>query len=219
MSLHDWDVDFAVWCTYKYLNSGPGGIAGLFVHEKWHEIQQPKFTGWWGNKLSTRFEMQSRFDPIPGAQGFQQSNPSVTSLAALLGSLQLFKEAGMMAPLRERSLLLTAALEKLLVQSKYFVALNEVSQKYPEAPLGKPGFAIITPTDPSSRGAQLSLLFLPIGSDVMRNIFSALVAYGVIGDEREPDVIRLAPIPLYNTITDCELAAAYLDSAFESLAT
>jgi len=114
ISLHDWNVDFAVWCTYKYVNSGPGGIAGLFIHEKWHETAQPKYAGWWGHELSTRFAMPPKFSPIKGAQGFQQSNASPIVVASLLGSLQIFKKAGMMEPLRERSVELTGALERLL---------------------------------------------------------------------------------------------------------
>ncbi|KAG5653964.1 hypothetical protein H0H81_008832 [Sphagnurus paluster] len=215
LSLHDWDVDFAVWCTYKYLNSGPGGIAGIFMHEKWNNIQLPKFAGWWGHELSTRFQMPPTFSPIAGAQGFQQSNPCILALASLLGSLRVFKEAGMLTPVRERSLLLTGTLEKLLVKSDYFVFLDQLRQLYPQAGSGKPGFTIITPADPDQRGAQLSLLILPAESGLMHKIFASLSDYGVIGDEREPDVIRLAPNPLYNTIHDCEQAAQYLEQAFK----
>ncbi|KAG6911458.1 hypothetical protein DXG01_014532 [Tephrocybe rancida] len=217
VSLHDWDVDFAVWCTYKYLNSSPGGIAGLFVHEKWNNVELPKFAGWWGHELTTRFEMPPKFSPIQGAQGFQQSNPCILALASLLGSLQLFKEAGMMGPIRERSLLLTGTLERLLTKSKYFVPLGEVGQLYQQPGSGEPGFTIITPSDASQRGAQLSLLVLPTGSGLMQKIFTGLSDRGVIGDEREPDVIRLAPAPMYNTIGDCERAAGYLDEVFETL--
>jgi len=165
--------------------------------------------------------MPPKFSPIMGAQGFQQSNPCVLALASLLGSLQIFKETGMMGPIRERSIQLTGALERLLLQSKYFVPVNSVLQKHSDFPTDatKPGFTIITPNDPSSRGAQLSLLFLPIGSGVMGRIFSALCNNGVIGDERDPDVIRLAPTPLYNTIKDCEQVAFYLEKAFESIIT
>ncbi|KAF9456784.1 pyridoxal phosphate-dependent transferase [Collybia nuda] len=217
MSLHDWNVDFAVWCTYKYLNSSPGGIAGLFIHEKWNEIERPKFAGWWGHELATRFDMPPTFSPVVGAQGFQQSNPSALALAALLGSLQIFKEVGMMGPLRERSLQLTAALEKLLKNSKYFLPLSEIPKEYPQS--SEPRFTIITPSNPSMRGAQLSLLFLPVGSGTMKRIFNILSNYGVVGDEREPDVIRLTPIPLYNTLKDCEQGAFYLDKSFETLLT
>jgi kynureninase len=163
--------------------------------------------------------MPPNFSPIVGAQGFQQSNPCILALASLLGSLQIFKDAGMMGAIRERSIRLTGALERLLMTSKYFVPLSSVSQKYPgsSTDTAEPGFTIITPDDPSLRGAQLSLLFLPISSGVMERIFSALCSYGVIGDEREPDVIRLAPIPLYNTIKDCEQGVFYLEKAFESI--
>lgn len=212
VSLHDWNVDFAVWCTYKYLNSGPGGIAGLFIHEKWNGIEHPKFAGWWGHTLATRFDMPPTFTPTEGAQGFQQSNPSILSMAPLLGSLQVFKQAGMIAPLRERSLVLTGTLEKHLLQSKYYLPLKDVA-----ASQGKKGFTIITPHTPQDRGAQLSLLFLPVGSGLMKKIFDTLISFGVIGDEREPDVIRLAPIPLYNTLEDCEKAAKYLDLSFEKV--
>ncbi|KXN85469.1 Kynureninase [Leucoagaricus sp. SymC.cos] len=217
LRLHDWDVDFAVWCTYKYLNSGPGGTAGMFMHEKWNNIERPKFAGWWGHELATRFEMPPQFSPITGAQGFQQSNPSVLALASLLGSLEVLKEAGMMNPVRKRSLQLTGVLEELLMRSKYFVPTSEVSQKYGKSGSAVPGFTIITPTKPSSRGAQLSLVLLPTGSGIMQKVFNSLVSYGVIGDERQPDVIRLAPAPLYNTLADCENAAKYLDMALDSL--
>jgi len=131
----------------------------------------------------------------------------------------------MMRPLRERSLKLTAALENLLVKSKYFVPLHQVTKLYPPQENGtgdateKVGFTIITPRDPESRGAQLSLLFLPKGTDVMRQVFAALSSRGVIGDEREPDVIRLAPAPLYSSLKDCERAALYLNEAFDALLT
>jgi kynureninase len=167
--------------------------------------------------------MPPKFSPILGAQGFQQSNPSVLAIASLLGSLQIFKEAGMMRPLRQRSLKLTAALEDFIVKSKYFVPLHQVAKRYPPHRNGKddspekPGFTIITPREPESRGAQLSLLFLPTGTGLMRQVFTALSSRGVIGDEREPDVIRLTPAPLYNSIKDCERAALYLDDAFDTL--
>ncbi|KAK7467009.1 Kynureninase (L-kynurenine hydrolase) [Stygiomarasmius scandens] len=217
LSLHDWDVDFAVWCTYKYVNSGPGGIAGLYVHDKWNEILQPKFAGWWGHDPVTRFQMPPKFSPIVGAQGFQQSNPCIIACASLLGSLQVFKEAGMMAPLRERSVSLTGLLEKLLSESKYFVPSSSLGKEDLENPNLKSCFTIITPQDPKQRGAQLSLLFLPVGSGLMRKVFHALVTFGVIGDEREPDVIRLAPAPLYNDENDCRQAARSLEIAFQEI--
>jgi kynureninase len=162
--------------------------------------------------------MPPKFLPISGAQGFQQSNPCILASASLLGSLQIFKEVGMMGAIRERSIQLTGVLEKLLMRSKYFVPLGSVSQKHPDSSdATEPRFTIITPGDPSSRGAQLSLLFLPTGSGVMEKMFSVLCRYGVMGDERQPDVIRLTPVPLYNTIKDCERGAFYLDKAFASM--
>lgn len=155
--------------------------------------------------------MSHEFSPIPGAHGFQQSNPAALTVVSLLGSLQTFKKAGMMGPLRERSKMLTGKLESLLRQSNFFVS--------PEQALAKndPGFTIITPPDPESRGAQLSLLFLPQGTGVMDRVFTGLKEWGVIGDDRKPDVIRLAPIPLYNTEEDVEAAAKYLDVVLASL--
>jgi len=179
-----------------------------------------RFAGWWGHELTTRFEMPPTFQPIKGAQGFQQSNPSALTVAALLGALQVFKTAGMMGPIRERSLQLTAALEKLLRKSKYFVPQKNEIVRIAKGNSGaepKRLFTIITPEDPSARGAQLSLLFLPVGSGTMQLIHDYLTENGVIGDERQPDVIRLAPAPLYNTLKDCETAAEVLEKAFDSL--
>lgn len=156
--------------------------------------------------------MPPRFEPVKGAQGFQQSNPCVLAVAALEGSLRVFKAAGMMLPIRYRSLELTAALEKLLKASKFYVPPGGVTKNG-----DKPGFTIITPEEPSQRGAQLSLLFLPLGSETMRTVFAYLSDHGVIGDEREPDVIRLAPAPLYNTLKDCENAAEVLNKALGSI--
>lgn len=248
MALHDWDVDFAVWCSYKYLNSGPGGIGGLFVHNKWENSLLPqcvidladwplllgfligittRYAGWWGHDPATRFAMPPRFSAIPGAQGYQQSNPSVLATVSLLGSLQIFKEVGMMGPLRNRSLRLTSELEMRLIKSRFYVPINEASaqcllrgvvdRKEHTAQQGQPGFTIITPRDPESRGSQLSLLLLPPNSDVLDRVFNALIAMGVVGDERRPDVIRLTPAALYNTLGDCERAASCLEKAFEGL--
>jgi kynureninase len=149
--------------------------------------------------------MAPEFSPIPGAQGFQQSNPAALTVASLLGSLQTFKKAGMMDPLRERSKVLTGKLESLLHKSRYFVPPETASTR------NDPGFTIITPPDPESRGTQLSLLFLPKGKEVMEKVYTGLKEWGVIGDDRKPDVIRLAPTPLYNTEEDVEAAARYLD--------
>ncbi|KDQ60732.1 hypothetical protein JAAARDRAFT_172871 [Jaapia argillacea MUCL 33604] len=222
LSLHDWGVDFAVWCSYKYLNSGPGGIGGLFVHENWNHLQ-PSFAGWWGHDPATRFRMPPLFSPIVGAQGFQQSNPSVLAVASLLGSLKVFQDAGMMGPLRQRSIELTGFLRSKLIASKWYIAPEQVGQRYYSNDLiqdahdpgqVEPSFTIITPSNPAARGAQLSLLFLPPGSGLMERVFDGLKSFGVVGDERRPDVIRLAPAPLYNTFQDCERAASALEETF-----
>jgi kynureninase len=161
-----------------------------------------------------------------GAQGYQQSNPPVFSTVSLLGSLQTFKEVGMMQPLRKRSIQLTGRLEALLHQSKFFVPLHEVGTRYPPdtvedgdiVDISKAGFTIITPSDPESRGAMLSLLLLPPTSKrVVEEVFEALNSYGVIGDKRVPNVIRLTPAPLFNTIGDCQRAATCLEKSFELL--
>ena len=156
--------------------------------------------------------MASTFRPSPGAQGFQQSNPSTLTIASLLGALQVFKQAGMMGPIRARSLVLTNTLEQHLLKSKYFIPPKDAI-----ANEGKSGFTILTPTNAEERGAQLSLLFLPVGSGLMRKVFDALISHGVVGDEREPDVIRLAPIPLYNTLEEVEKAATLLERALDEV--
>jgi kynureninase len=155
--------------------------------------------------------MEVTFTPIPGAQGFQQSNPSVLAVASLIGSLQVFKDAGWIMPIRQRSIMLTGKLETLLKRSKFYVPPEQSSS------LSDIGFTIITPSDPEARGAQLSLLFLPVGTGVMHKVHAGLKSWGVIGDERKPDVMRLAPAPLYNTTEDCERAAEYLEKTFEAL--
>lgn len=180
LQLHDWNVDFACWCSYKYLNSGPGGVAGAFVHE--HHGNNPKtfrLAGWWGNEEDTRFKMRKGFHPQKGAASWQMSNAPVFNMVAHRASLDLFAKAGMVA-LRQKSLKLTAYL--------YFL-LKEITHL---------PFTIITPENPDQRGAQLSLLFHERG----REVFDALTHAGVVADWREPDVIRIAPVPLYNTFED-----------------
>jgi kynureninase len=213
LSLHAWDVDFAVWCSYKYLNSGPGGIGGLFVHDKHAETVQTEYAGWWGHERSTRFDMPREFVPIRGAQGFQQSNPDVLSVAALLGALQTFHDAGGMKKLREYSETLTQRLWDALVRSPFYVPATEAARAEDK----QRGFTIVTPADPSARGAQLSLLFFPIGTGLMQQVFDGLKAHGVIGDERKPDVIRLAPVPLYNNEGDVDRAVTALDAVLKQL--
>jgi kynureninase len=179
LSMHDWDVDFAVWCTYKYLNSGPGSVGGCFVHER-HGMRQdlPRLSGWWGHDKQSRFRMEPGFRPIPGAEGWQLSNPPILSLAAIRASLDVFMEAGGMEPLREKSLRLTGYLEWLLARE----AGDWVE--------------VLTPKDPRQRGCQLSLR---VKSSVPgRTVLEKLERAGVTCDWREPDVIRVAPVPLYN---------------------
>lgn len=181
MKLHDWDVDFAVWCTYKYLNGGPGAIAGTFVHERHAEdFERPRFAGWWGNRPETRFDMEPDFDPEPGAAGWQVSNAPILSLAPLEASLGMFHEVGMDA-LRRKSLELTGWMEELL-----------------ESIDGQP-FELITPSDPEKRGCQLSLR-APEGRGP--DLFDALREGGVVCDYRKPRVIRVAPAPIYNSFRD-----------------
>lgn len=210
MHLHDWGVDFAVWCTYKYLNSGPGGIGGLYVHSKWDQESPPKLKGWWGHDPATRFVMPPEHSAIPGAAGYQQSNPSAILAVTLLGSLEQFTAAGGIETLRAKSTKLTAYLEGLLRSSKHFVSnVSDIVD-------GFMAFTIITPREPERRGAQLSLLFLG-GDGVMPIVSDGLKKGGVIGDERRPDVIRLAPVPLYNTFEECRMAVIVLERVLDGL--
>jgi len=180
LKLHEWNVDFAVWCSYKYLNSGPGGIGGCFVHERYaHRFDLPRFAGWWGQNKHIRFQMGPVFDPIPGAEGWQLSNPPILPLAALRASMEIFDEVGMEA-LRTKSKHLTAYLEYLL-------------GCLPNKP-----FVVITPSNPEERGCQLSILVREQG----RALFEHLTHSGVVCDWREPNVIRVAPVPLYNSFSD-----------------
>jgi kynureninase len=179
LHLHDWHVDFAVWCNYKYVNAGPGAIAGCFVHEKHgSNLNLPRLAGWWGNDPATRFHMDQelRFVPRPGADGWQVSNPPILAMVPLRASLELFDQAGMPA-LRAKSERLTCYLEFLL-------------DRIPGNP-----FELITPRDPARRGCQLSIRIEDRADEVLR----LLEAAGVICDFRPPDVIRVAPTPLYNT--------------------
>jgi kynureninase len=182
LSLHEHDVDFAVWCSYKYLNSGPGGIAGAFIHEKHFDNKDlPRLAGWWGYDEAERFQMKKGFKPMHGADGWQLSNFPVLLGAAHLASLEIFDEAPM-NKLRKKSLQLTGYAQYLLQQI-------DPDEKY---------FSIITPADPDQRGCQLSILMKSKGDDVFRKITKA----GVVADWREPNVMRIAPVPLYNTFEE-----------------
>lgn len=180
LQLHDWGVDFACWCSYKYLNSGPGGVAGIFVNEK-HVTSNDTFrlAGWWGNDEATRFQMKKGFIPSKSADSWQMSNAPVFNMIGLKAALDIYEKTSM-AELREKSVQLTAYLEFLLNQITHL------------------DFEIITPKDPNQRGAQLSMLFSQGG----KQVFDTLTEHGVIADWREPNVIRIAPVPLYNSYED-----------------
>ncbi len=180
LHLHDWDVDFAAWCSYKYLNAGPGAVGGAFVHERHaNNFDLPRFAGWWGHDKETRFQMSPNFKPIPGAEGWQLSNPPIFQMAALRASLEIFEKAGMKA-LIAKSQKLTGYLEFLLSETN------------------DDRISVITPSDPTERGCQLSIRVK--NSD--KSVYQRISEWGVIADWREPDVIRVAPVPLYNSFAD-----------------
>ncbi len=185
VQLHDWDIDFACWCSYKYQNSGPGGISGIFVHEKhFSDTSLNRFAGWWGYQEQQRFKMEKGFIPGAGADGWQISCTQVMPMALYYASLQLFEKAGFIAPLRAKSKTLSAYL---------FFIINEVNEV-----LGTTQYKIITPVTEADRGAQVSIVAAVNG----KAIFNALVANNVLGDWREPNVIRLSPVPMYNSFED-----------------
>ncbi|EGR53139.1 kynureninase [Trichoderma reesei QM6a] len=196
LKLHDWDVDFACWCTYKYINAGPGATAGAFVHERHGKVEysgdgdteaptyRPRLAGWYGGDKRVRFNMANTFVPTPGAAGFQASNPSALDLAAVSAALSVFNKTSM-RELRSKALVLTAYAEHLLDQ------IN--------AEAGTPFFTIITPRDPARRGTQLSIL---LREGLLDGIAEALERNGVMCDKRKPDVLRVAPVPLYSRFED-----------------
>lgn len=183
LNLHDWNVDFAAWCSYKYLNSGPGSVAGAFVHEKHLGKDLPRFHGWWGQNKSIRFQMGPEFDAIPTAEAWQLSNPPILSLAAVRASLDTFIDAGGMHPLRKKSLELTGYLRWLLEQE-----------------LGD-SIHVLTPFEPRRHGAQLSLT-VKLHGQTAKQVQQRLEEQGVTCDFREPNVMRAAPAPLYNSFED-----------------
>jgi len=194
LHLHDWDVDFAVWCSYKYLNGGPGAVAGAFVHERHaNSFDLPRFAGWWGNNKETRFLMGPNFEPLSGAEGWQLSNPPILQMAALRASLEIFDEAGM-ANLRAKSEKLTGYLEHLLDQ------------------INGERVSVITPRNPAERGCQLSIRV----KDADKSLLNAISERGVFADWREPDVIRVAPVPLYNSFADVNRFAEILKDCLEN---
>lgn len=179
LKLHEWDIDFAVWCTYKYLNSGPGGTSGVFVHER-HAANPhlPRFAGWWGHDEATRFQMKKGFKPMEGAAGWQLSNAQIFPMAIHKASLELFEQAGM-ENLRKKSEQLTAYLEAVLKQFEQYLT-------------------VITPANPAERGCQLSVIVKENG----KQLFDYLVENNIMPDWREPDVIRMSPVPMYNSFED-----------------
>ena len=202
VQLHDWNIDFAGWCTYKYMNCGPGSIGGCFVHERFGEVTatngegpnadpqngyRPRLSGWWGSSKSSRFDMTNRFEPIPGAAGYQVSNPSAADTTAVRASLDVFKQTSI-NELREKSLKLTKYLEDMLD-----LVATEQDKLFGRC------FSIITPRNPAERGAQLSVL---LKAGLLDSIMESLEDAGVVVDERRPDVIRVAPAPLYNSFLD-----------------
>lgn len=198
LKLHDWGVDFAAWCGYKYLNSSPGGVSGIFVHERHaYNPELPRFAGWWGYDKETRFQMEPGFNPMRGAEGWQLSNAPILGMAAHLASLDIFDEAGM-DRIGEKRDLMTAYLE--------FV-IEDISKRNSD----RCTFEIITPKDKTKRGAQLSILAHGQG----KSLFDALTKKGVIADWREPNVIRIAPAPLYNSFEDCYNFGVCLEGAIQ----
>lgn len=183
LELHNWDVDFAAWCSYKYMNSGPGNASGCFVHEKHHHSNLPRFAGWWGHNKERRFKMEPQFDPVHGADGWQVSNLPILSLAPYLASVEMFAEVGMEKLIKKRDLI-TSYLEFIL---------HEIDKEIPGTE-----FEVITPKEAKERACQLSVYLHGQG----RELFDYLMSNGVITDWREPNVIRLAPVPFYTSFED-----------------
>ena len=198
MHLHDWNIDFAAWCSYKYMNSGPGNASGCFIHEKHHNSDLPRFAGWWGNVKENRFKMEQKFNPIIGADGWQISNLPILSLAPYLASVELLAEVGMSKLIKKRNQI-TAYLEFIL---------HEI-----DAAIDGTEFEIITPNNQEERACQLSVFLHGQG----RSLFEYLMKNGVITDWREPNVIRLAPVPLYTSYEDIYKFGQILKAGIQSL--
>jgi kynureninase len=200
LKLHDWDADFACWCSYKYMNSGPGGISGIFVHEKhFADKTLNRFAGWWGYRRDKQFLMAPGFEAENGAEGWNVSTSPILLMALHRASLDIFEKAGGLAALRSKSEILTGYLE---------YKINKVNKKY-----GEDVYQIITPTNKNERGCQLSV----VCKRDAKAIFNYLADNGVIGDWREPDVIRLSPVPLYNSYADVYKASESLFKALEAV--
>ncbi len=199
LQLHEAGPDFAVWCSYKYLNSGPGAVAGCFVHERHARADLPRLAGWWGHDASSRFRMGPEFVPTAGAEGWQLSNPPILAMAPLRASLPLFLQAGMGA-LRKKSLALSAYLEAQLLEQ-----------------LGE-HLSIVTPRDPAQRGCQLSVR-LNAGRELGQRLYRELLSAGIVCDWREPDILRCSPVPLYNRYSDCDELVAGMGRVLRSAAT
>lgn len=201
LQLHDWGVDFACWCTYKYLNSGAGGLAGAYIHEKNATTIKPALLGWWGHKLDTRFQMTNEMSLQPGVSGFRLSNQPILLVCPLQASLEIFNKTTM-RDLRKKSILLTGYLEHLL---KHYYSEDKSKPS-------KPHIRIITPSNPSERGCQLSICF----SVSIKAVFQELEKRGIACDMREPDVLRVAPVPLYNSFNDVHRFITQLGAALEA---
>ncbi|XP_020016383.1 kynureninase isoform X1 [Castor canadensis] len=202
--LHDWGVDFACWCSYKYLNSGAGGLAGAFVHEKHAYTIKPALVGWFGHELSTRFNMSNKLQLIPGVNGFRISNPPIFLVCPLQASLEIFRKATIKA-LRRKSILLTGYLEYMI---KHYYSKEKSETK-------EPIVTIITPPHIEHRGCQLTLIF----SNTKKNVFEELSKRGVVCDKREPNGLRVAPVPLYNSFHDVYRFVNVLTSVLNSAET
>lgn len=218
LQLHDWNVDFAAWCSYKYMNGGPGAIGGIFVHEKHTKDNKknefsPRLAGWWGNNASDRFKMLEEFDPIQSALSYRQSNPSVLDCVALKASLEVMQSVGL-PKLREKSIKMTKYMEDLLTASRFYIPQDSTDTSVL-------GFKILTPFNPQERGAQLSLLFQPHRDDKSENVMERVNDYlherAIICDERRPDVLRLAPVPLYNSFRDVDIVVTKLLEALSEI--